>query len=66
MWRPRAELAGGCLNLARLQHANGTADIGQDRQPAESSSRLPTKSVVWSDRPVTLPPVAPDSRPGLY
>ena len=35
-----AERAGRCLNLAHLQHGGGIADIGHDRQPAETGDNL--------------------------
>ena len=35
-----AERAGRCLNLAHLQHGAGIADIGHDRQPAETGDNL--------------------------
>ena len=37
------ERAGGRLNLTQLQHAEGIADIGQDRQPAETGDDLAQK-----------------------
>ena len=36
----KAERAGRCLNLAHLQHGGGIADIGHDRQPAETGDNL--------------------------
>ena len=36
-----AERAGCGLNLAHVQHGGGIADIGQDRQSAESGDDLP-------------------------
>ena len=58
-----AERAGRRLNLAHLQHGSGLptlAMIANRRRPGmtsrKSSSRLPARSVDWSDRPVTLPP----------
>ena len=36
----KAERAGRCLDLAHLQHGGGNADIGQDRQPAETRDNL--------------------------
>ena len=38
-----AERAGRCLNLAHLQHGDGIADIGHDRQPAETGDNLAQK-----------------------
>ena len=35
-----AERAGRCLSLAHLQHGAGIADIGHDRQPAETGDNL--------------------------
>ena len=35
-----AKRAGRCLNLAHLQHGVGIADIGHDRQPAETGDNL--------------------------
>ena len=39
----KAERAGRCLNLAHLQHGGGIADIGHDRQPAETGDNLAQK-----------------------
>ena len=39
----KAERAGRCLNFAHLQHGVGIADIGQDRQPAETGDNLAQK-----------------------
>ena len=36
----KAERAGRRLSLAHLQHTNGTAGIGQDRQAAETGDNL--------------------------
>ncbi len=36
----KAERAGCCLNLAHLQHGDGTADIGQNRQSAKTGNNL--------------------------
>ena len=38
-----AERAGRCLNLAHIQHGGGIADIGHDRQPAETGDNLAQK-----------------------
>ena len=38
-----AERAGGCLNLAYLQHDQGIADIAQDCQSAETGDDLAQK-----------------------
>src|SRR4029453_6455784 len=55
------EWARDCLNLGQVLHGGGVIAIGQYRQPAGvispmSSRRLPARSGIWADRPVTLPP----------
>src|SRR5947207_287307 len=37
----KTERSGSCLNLAHLQYKVGIADIGQDRQPAQTRDNLP-------------------------
>src|SRR5215475_1638640 len=54
----KAEWARDCLNLGQVLHGGGVTAINHYRGiiSRKSSRRLPARSGIWADRPVTLPP----------